>query len=49
MSQEFNRGIALGLILSYFVLGNVLNALGLGWLALYATIGLAIYFFIKKD
>ena len=49
MSQEFNRGIALGLILSFFVIGNVLNAVKLGWLALYATIGLAIYFFIKKD
>lgn len=49
MSQEFNRGIALGLILSYFVIGAVLNAVKLGWLTVYITIGLAVYFFLKKN
>ena len=48
MASEFNKGISVGLLISFFIIGNVLNALKLGWLTIYATIGLAIYLFIKK-
>lgn len=48
MSSEMEKGIAIGLLISFFIISNIFNVLGLGWLAIYATIALAAYLFIKK-
>ena len=49
MGVDMNKGIAIGILGSYFLIGPVLNALKIGGAEIYITIGLAIYlFFIKK-
>jgi len=48
MSQEFNRGIALGIIGSYFLVGPILGVIKLSSVEIYVTIVLAAYLFFKN-
>jgi len=48
MGKEFNKGIAVGMLVSFFLVGNVLNAIKLGSWETIATIGIAAYLFIAK-
>jgi len=42
------QGIGLGLLISHFLIGNVLSAIKLGSITTLVTIGIAIYLFIAK-
>lgn len=48
MGSEMNKGLAIGMLISFFLLGPILGALRIGSVEIYVTIGLAIYLFLKN-
>ena len=49
MTTDMNKGMAFGLLIAYFLISPIINAIKIGGATIYVIIGLAAYlFFIKK-
>jgi len=48
MSKDMNKGIAVGLLVGYFLIGAVFSAVGFGKFAAIVTVIAAAYFYFFK-
>lgn len=49
MASDLYKGVAIGMLVAYFMVQPILNALKIGGAAIYVIIGLAVYLFFIKD